>query len=185
MAGKPMEIELAISIDELRKEIQGDLEREGIEPVSVTIDSDHAAFLEFGTDGSSEGKTPYKEILAWARTKPNLAKLPPSEQKRAAYMIKRKIDREGTDPHPFIAPALKDLVETDIVTRLKMGATTYDLADGFISNMKWHLELNKSIYKWDVYNSMSVHKGGEWGHGNEDLNIYDIMKELEEEMHSG
>lgn len=178
-----MEIELAISIDELRKEIQGDLEREGIEPVSVTIDSDHAAFLEFGTAGSPGKRTPYYEILDWVKSKPKFAMLPPSEQRRVAGAVKKKIDEKGMDAHPFIAPALRDLVETDIMTRLKMGATTYDLADGFINNMRWHLELNASIYKWEVYESMSVHKGGEWGRGNETLNIHDIMKELEAEMH--
>ena len=179
-----MEIELAISIDELRKEIQGDLEREGIEPVSVTIDSDHAAFLEFGTSGSPTKGTPYYEILDWVKSKPRFAMLPPSEQRRVAGAVKKKIDEKGMDAHPFIAPALRDLVETDIVTRLKMGATTYDLANAFINNMRFYLDfVNHSIYKWDVYNSMSVHKGGEWGKGNETLNIHDIMKELEAEMH--
>ena len=183
MADEPFNIELAISIDQIQKELKGDLEKVGITPVTVTIGAEHAGFVEFGTAGSPQGKTPYKEILPWARSKPGIARLPPSEQKRVAYAIKMKIDREGTDPHPFIRPALEDLVNTDIVARLKMGATTFDLGNSFINKMRAHLEFNKTIYKWEIYNSMSVHRGGEWGSGKEVFNIDDAMKEVEAEMH--
>ena len=182
MADEPFKIELAISIEQIQKELEDDLEKEGITPVTVTIGADHAGFVEFGTAGSPDGMTPARKLIPWVKSKPRFAGLPPSEQVRVAYAIKKKIDEKGTDPHPFIRPALEDLVNTDIVTRLKMGATTFDLGNSFINKMKSHLESNDSIYKWEIYDSMSVHRGGEWGSGKEVFNIDDAMKEVEAEM---
>ena len=179
-------IELAISEEEIRNQFQKELESMGICPVVITIDdAPHAGFLEFGTSGSPEGKTPYKKILDWAEAKPQFAGLPPSEKKHVAYAIKKKIDAKGTKPHPFVRPSLEWARDSGIVTRLMMGATTMDVADSIIQEMRFHLEINDSIYKWQVYDGLHARKGGSWGTQREDFDVDEAMRQFKEEMKRG
>lgn len=174
-------IELSLSKEELNELFVKEFESRGVCPVQIEIRSDHAGFLEFGTSGSPEGKTPYKVLLPWVKAKHR--GMTDTQQKKLAYAIKMKIDREGTDPHPFIRPSLEWARDLGIVSRLQMGGTMMDVADSIIQEMRYHLEKNMSIYKWEVYDGLYAHRGGEWGEKDRKFDVDEAMKQLAAEMH--
>ncbi len=62
----------------------------------------HAVFIEFGTEPHFP---PVDKIEAWARRKLGLS---PKEVRKAAWAIASSMSRHGTDPQPFLRPAVED-----------------------------------------------------------------------------
>ena len=87
---------------------------------------DYWKYIEDGrppTKGGGNGKV-YRNIFEWIKYKPDLqreiARSPDriAATKSLAYVITRKIHREGTQPKPFIAPALKQVTTQTLAERV-------------------------------------------------------------------
>lgn len=103
----------------LSKSIDGFVEFDGKWlSVGITLE-DYYKYVEYGR---KRGKfPPINKIREWIRIKPvvprsNNGKLPTENQ--LAYLIGRKIAREGTKPQPFFARTIKDFDLLDKVLNL-------------------------------------------------------------------
>jgi len=67
----------------------------------IIYSAEHAEDVEFGTEPHTP---PYKDILKWVKLKLQLKGK--DAQAFAAYVVK-KIEREGTDPQPFMRNAIE------------------------------------------------------------------------------
>lgn len=91
--------------------LEEDLKKMGLlQPYTVEVSAPHASYIEFGTDPHTVSKEGIKELTDWARLKLDLSE---EEAKSAAYAIANKIRVKGTDPQPFVRPAIQR-VETMI-----------------------------------------------------------------------
>ena len=79
----------------LRQSIQITKVRDGFK---VFPSVDYAAFVQHGTDPH---KPPIEPLKVWARRKLG--------QESAAYAVREKIAKKGTDANPFITRAIKNL----------------------------------------------------------------------------
>lgn len=79
----------------LRQSIQITKVRDGFK---VFPSVDYAAFVQHGTDPR---KVPIEHLKVWARRKLG--------QESAAYAVREKIAKKGTDANPFITRAIKNL----------------------------------------------------------------------------
>lgn len=95
--------------------------------ISMTVSMmDYWQYVENGrppTKGGGNGKV-YRNIYEWIKFKPDLqreiARSPDriAATKSLAYVITRKIHREGTEAKPFIAPALKQVTTQTLAQRV-------------------------------------------------------------------
>lgn len=134
-------------------------------PFKINIESDHAMYIEFGTNGI--GKTPkalknrttyktrsgnkseaYENIKKWVHARFPLPLIPNSGSKdpdQLAYAIYMKIMEEGIPPQPFIRPALFAAQE-----KLEHGdyenMTMEDIAKDIAAEMKRMLDENLTSY---------------------------------------
>ena len=134
-------------------------------PFKIEILSDHARFIEFGTNGV--GKSPaaiksrpgqryktgiksdaYENIREWAYARyplPLLSGNKTGSIDDLAYVIYKKIMNEGIPPQPFIRPALFAAQE-----KIKNGSykdmTIEDIAKDIASEMKRMLDENLTSY---------------------------------------
>jgi len=69
---------------------------------TIIFSAPYAEDVEFGSDPRY---VPPGQLHLWAKRKLGLSD---KEAKRAAYFISKKIEREGTDPKPFVRPALRE-----------------------------------------------------------------------------
>ena len=70
--------------------------------VLIVYDAPYAEFIEFGTEPHKIN--PY-DIIAWAKRK---LQLDEDEAISAAFAIANKISKEGTEPQPFLRPAVEE-----------------------------------------------------------------------------
>jgi len=77
----------------IRKEVSKDKRK-------IIIDAPYADFIEYGTRPHPVSP---KHLVDWAHRKLNLSK---EEAEKAAIAIANKIRKEGTEPQPFVRPAI-------------------------------------------------------------------------------
>lgn len=73
--------------------------------VKLVYDAPYAFFVEFGTDPHPVS---HKHFIKWA-----MRKLRISNKKKAvsvAYAVAKTIEKYGTDPHPFLRPAINEAI---------------------------------------------------------------------------
>lgn len=124
----------------------------------IDIDSDHAMFIEFGTNGKHPGapgggtgaggsaEEAYNNILKWY-----MARSGQHDERKArheVYPIFRKIMREGIPPQPFIRPAMHS-----VRRRLQKGGdlcradtTMLDVCEALTTEMANNLRDNRTLY---------------------------------------
>lgn len=121
-------------------------------PFKITIDSDHAKFIEFGTNGHVGGGPSRmtakgsvhpveKKIREWVKARKG------EQDDRLAHLIYKQIMEEGIPPQPFIRPGIHStlaMIDTGMVDFGKM--TTEDIAQLFIDNMERCLRDNRTLY---------------------------------------
>lgn len=118
-------IEISVSVEEgpgaknLGKLLGKFEEDEGVE---VVFDAPHSAAIEFG---SEPHHPPVEPLIGWAQRKLGLSH---KEAKRAGWAIAKKIFKEGTDPKPFLRPAM-DLTKVEIRALIKKDYSMDDIAD--------------------------------------------------------
>ena len=149
-------------------EILEDIEQ--LQPVDVIASSPHAMYLEYGsgpvkgdanTEGRSDGLSTKEAIRKWAEVRfPTMSK---SERERFAYNTYIKIMKKGTTPHPFMRPAVEDVLSsTDLESWVDDGKTTEELGERIATRMKEYLsnglDGESHIYQWETYNSIKVLK---------------------------
>jgi hypothetical protein len=138
---------------------EGELPTE-YKPVIFHIDSDHAQYIEFGSQGrkditfekhskngtkSSKKSNVYEKIRAWVVARG--AKGTDKELDQLAFAIFRKIATEGIPPQPFIRPAIHDIErEVDAGEFADENSTMETLATAFMERMIQYLEENHTIY---------------------------------------
>ncbi len=92
----------------------GKLIKEGLGRYVVQFDAPYAAYVEFGT---RPHRPPIDPLISWAtaKTRVNPAQTGGEEFQRGirdiAWSVARKIEREGTSPRPFAAPAAEEVVD--------------------------------------------------------------------------
>lgn len=150
-------------------------------PFQVIIDSDHAGYVEFGTQGSAKKYDPprslkkgrgkgaqqrgelFQNVKAWIKARnmgmsfsPEYAK--DSDLDSLAHIISKKIFEEGIPPQPFIRPAIHE-----IERRLDAGEYYYftmeDIATDLVELMKNYLRENRTLYgDENILNAISIRK---------------------------
>ena len=134
-------------------------------PFKVNVESDHARYIEFGTNGV--GKTPsavrkrtggaprtgtkseaYENIRKWVKARFPLPLIPncgSQNQDQLAYAIYRKIMEEGIPPQPFIRPSIL-AVQTKMENGTYEDMTMEDIAKDLAAEMKRMLDENLASY---------------------------------------
>lgn len=151
---------VSVDVDALREVIEAEPD---FAKFRVVVDSPHAEFIEFGTDGKAGwGRNPtknkkgygtflknppesYVNIRKWVIAR---GKVPENEADAIAYPIYRKIMLEGIPPQPFIRPAMYNMKQ-----RLSDGGdlhntklTLKEIAMMLLEDMRDILEENKTSY---------------------------------------
>lgn len=72
----------------------------------IVFGSGHAVYMEGGTGPG--GRPSLAETLDWIRLKGITPNTPGMKRESLAFLIRRKIAREGVDAQPFAEPALRD-----------------------------------------------------------------------------
>jgi hypothetical protein len=146
------------SADEFMEEIKRSPIFEKYKPVIINVDSEHAEYIEFGTQKSSDNGTKgkkgpskaYQNIRDWveARERSHPTGLDTEAAKdKAAYAIYLQIMKEGIPPQPFIRPAIHEIermYENGDFNENEI--TMEDIAETMIQLMIDFLEENHTIY---------------------------------------
>ena len=165
-------LELTDSDETLEKTFEEYIEdMEQLQPVEIIATSSHAMYLEYGSGpasknssnkgNSADGLSVKQEIRKWVEVRfPTMGR---TEKDKFAYNVYRKIMTKGTTPHPYMRPAIKDvLMSTDLENWLDEGKTVEDLGNRIADRMKEYLRNGEDgeshIYQWEVYNSIKVYK---------------------------
>jgi hypothetical protein len=72
--------------------------------IKLVYDAPYAVFVEFGTEPHPVS---HKHFIAWAKGKLGV---PEEEAVSVSYAIAQTIMKYGTDPHPFLRPAINDAI---------------------------------------------------------------------------
>lgn len=137
-------------------------------PASVVIESPYARYVEEGTGPASKdflrqtdefGRTTAQRIEAWSHAR--FATISPVKRKQISYMIYRHIMEHGTDPHPYIRPAVRDTMRSLDPDWYLKGRSTFDLCKKMATRMKYNLtrdpETGEShIYTYALHDSIHV-----------------------------
>ena len=131
-------------------------------PAWVADYSDHALYVEFGTNGAhfSKGTATYRsrgmvspvelELRTWAETKFHLRG---DERDHFAHNVYRKLMREGMPPQPFIRPAVINIlhmIESDKDWFNKDGNSLLKAAELITEEMKRILDENGTPVTGDI-----------------------------------
>ena len=130
---------------------------ERFQPYSVTVDSDHAGYIEYGSPPllDREKYTPPKTRSKGTNSElfENLKKWYKARNggvwsNEDVYLIYRKIMEKGTPPQPFIRPALYDLTREIQDGQSINGEMSFEaLANWLKDRMIYYLEENHTIYE--------------------------------------
>ncbi len=145
----------AIEFDEEKILRSLGLKEDALRPASVTVSAPYASAMEFGTqpasrmgparihafrksDGSvfyDEVSDSFWELYLWAQR--HATQLEPYDFARTVHS---KIMKEGLKPHPYIRPALIDLMDEGITDVLKERGSLYGVAEWVAERMAENLE---------------------------------------------
>lgn len=134
-------------------------ENEEYWPFIIHVDSDHAGYVEFGTQkwekrsssGASSGANSkfYENIRKWLYDRganisgKHVGKT--SNEEQVIYAVMKKIIENGIPPQPFIRPAVH-LIEAMIENGEYKSKTMRDIADDLLFEMINKLEENHTLY---------------------------------------
>jgi hypothetical protein len=178
-----MKVEVTLTDDRDRSEAEvlGDflLEQPNLQPAEVSVDCEHAVYIEFGTSpaahssGGQKGgpkiKKPRSEveqhIIDWYKFKhPDES---PAQAERNGIHIYHFIMNNGLAPHPFFRPAIHEIFNgnlsdspqpTDDAHWLEDGQSLGDIADEIAAKMAQIITEKDLIYKKDLISSIHVNK---------------------------
>lgn len=132
-------------------------------PFRINVTSEHAGYVEFGTQGESDGRKRaagnnefFENLKTWLYERGASMYAPGSglwalsgqsetELNRIAYAVMMKIIKEGSPPQPFIRPAvhtIEKFVEDGMYTNGDMEQIAQDL----VSEMYFKLKENHTLY---------------------------------------
>lgn len=86
-------------VDEATLKKSGHIEREFLKK-TIIYDTPYATYIEFGTRPHFP---PVKPLQEWAK---RVLRLSDAEAKSAGWAIAKKISERGTEPQPFLRPAI-------------------------------------------------------------------------------
>ena len=88
-----------VAVDEATLKKAGHVERAYLKK-SIEYDAPHASYIEYGTRPHFP---PIEPLAAWAV---RVLQVPKAEAQQVGYLIARKIAAVGTEPQPFLRPAV-------------------------------------------------------------------------------
>jgi len=90
-----------VAVDEATLKKAGHVERAYLKK-SIEYDAPHASYIEYGTRPHFP---PIEPLAAWAV---RVLQVPKAEAQQVGYLIARKIAAVGTEPQPFLRPAVDE-----------------------------------------------------------------------------
>ncbi len=131
------------------------LKDDALKPASIVVSAPYAAAMEFGTQPASrkgparihafrksDGSVFYEEVsdsfwelYQWAQR--HATRLEPYDFARAVHS---KIMKEGLKPHPYIRPALADLMDEGVLKVLQERGSLHGMAEWVAERMRENLE---------------------------------------------
>ena len=137
---------------------------------NIIIDSDHAAYVEFGT-GPANTKDPsfdqyghsVKERIArWVDEKFG-SELTAKQKHDMAFSVYKRIMQEGIPPAPFVRPAVDEVMNDPETLALifNAGDTSdgmYRLAEYVVDRIKENLYKNGTVYHHDIEDHIYIKK---------------------------
>ncbi len=131
------------------------LKDDALRPASIVVSAPYAAAMEFGTQPASrkgparihafrksDGSVFYEEVsdsfwelYQWAQR--HATRLEPYDFARAVHS---KIMKEGLKPHPYIRPALADLMDEGVLKVLQERGSLHGMAEWVAERMRENLE---------------------------------------------
>jgi hypothetical protein len=107
-----------VPVDEATLKHSGHVEREELDK-KIIYDAPHSPYIEFGT---RPHWPPFKPVQEWVWRKRHDLGIKDKEVDEVAYQICRKIATQGTEPQPYLRPAVDEIIpkiEAMIRARMK------------------------------------------------------------------
>lgn len=138
-------------------------------PFIIHVDSDHAGYIEFGTQGRGPGTKSsaksnnsknefYENIRKWLYDRgANISGKHvggTSNESQVIYAVMKKIIENGIPPQPFIRPAIHSM-EEDLKEGAYSDKTMTFIAEEIIQRMIENLDRNHTLYgDWEIAKSI-------------------------------